>query len=552
MIFLFRAFISDIQCQLKNHQIKNSLRVYRGQRISTDEVKTLKQYLGQFISLNSFFSTSTDYRQALSFLNDPNAAENLEPVLFEIVADPKVATTKPFADISAFSEFPGESEILFMLGSIFRLDNVNHSSDDQVWIILMTLCSEKEHDLKNVLMYTKYELGCGQTNLRTLGKLLWQMGKLNLAEQYFTRLLKELSPNDPLLSDLYEDLGKIASHTGDYDKSVQWHKKSLALKNPNALAGVFNDDESSNSIVIPSIPANVQWAQNGATVAGGHGEGDATNQFNEPGGLFVDDGQTMVIADFANHRIIQWKIGDANGQVIAGGNGKGNGLDQLCWPIDVLIDNETDSLIICDLGNRRAVRWSRCSGITQGEILIDNIGCFGLAMDHQRNLYVSDFGKDEVRRYQIGDKNGTLVAGGYGQGDGLNQLNVPTYVFVDQHQSVYVSDRDSHRVMKWNKGPKEGIIVAAGQGEGNALTQLWRPNGLFIDTLDTIYVADLGNHRVMRWPKGAKQGPVIVGGNGLGEEANQFNSLEGLSFDRHGNLHVVDYYNHRVQRFSIE
>ncbi|CAF2851027.1 unnamed protein product [Rotaria sp. Silwood2] len=248
MIFLFRAFISDIQCQLKNHQIKNSLRVYRGQRISTDEVKTLKQYLGQFISLNSFFSTSTDYRQALSFLNDPNAAENLEPVLFEIVADPKVATTKPFADISAFSEFPGESEILFMLGSIFRLDNVNHSSDDQVWIILMTLCSEKEHDLKNVLMYTKYELGCGQTNLRTLGKLLWQMGKLNLAEQYFTRLLKELSPNDPLLSDLYEDLGKIASHTGDYDKSVQWHKKSLALKNPNALAGVFNDDESSNSI----------------------------------------------------------------------------------------------------------------------------------------------------------------------------------------------------------------------------------------------------------------------------------------------------------------
>ncbi|CAF4505402.1 unnamed protein product [Rotaria sp. Silwood2] len=259
----------------------------------------------------------------------------------------------------------------------------------------------------------------------------------------------------------------------------------------------------------------------------------------------------MVIADFANHRIIQWKIGDANGQVIAGGNGKGNGLVQLCWPIDVLIDNETDSLIICDLGNRRAVRWSRRSGITQGEILIDNIGCFGLAMDHQRNLYVSDFGKDEVRRYQIGDKNGTLVAGGYGQGDGLNQLNVPTYVFVDQHQSVYVSDRDSHRVMKWNKGPKEGIIVAAGQGEGNALTQLSCPNGLFVDTLDTIYVVDLGNHRVMRWPKGAKQGPVIVGGNGLGEEANQFNSLEGLSFDRHGNLHVVDYYNHRVQRFSI-
>ncbi|CAF3426856.1 unnamed protein product, partial [Rotaria sp. Silwood2] len=248
MIFLFRAFISDIQCQLKNHQIKNSLRVYRGQKISTDELNTLKQYLGQFISVNSFFSTSTDYQQARKFLNVPNAAENLERVLFEIVADPMVATTKPFADIRAFSEFPGESEILFMLGSIFRLDNVNRSSDDQVWIIRMTLCSEKEHDLKDVLIYMKHKLGSGKTNLRTLGKVLWQMGKLDLAERYFTRLLNELPPNDPLLGKLYKDLGELASLTGDYDKSVKWHQKSLALKDPNTLAGLFNDDERSSSI----------------------------------------------------------------------------------------------------------------------------------------------------------------------------------------------------------------------------------------------------------------------------------------------------------------
>ncbi|CAF3834701.1 unnamed protein product, partial [Rotaria sp. Silwood1] len=69
------------------------------------------------------------------------------------------------------------------------------------------------------------------------------MGKLDLAEQYFTRLLKELSPNNPLLGKLYKDLGELASLTGDYDKSVQWHQKSLALKNPNALVGILNDDE---------------------------------------------------------------------------------------------------------------------------------------------------------------------------------------------------------------------------------------------------------------------------------------------------------------------
>ncbi|CAF4966214.1 unnamed protein product, partial [Rotaria socialis] len=85
--------------------------------------------------------------------------------------------------------------------------------------------------------------------------------------------------------------------------------------------------------------------------------------------------------------------------------------------------------------NRRVVRWSRRSDTTQGEILIDNIKCYGVAMDEQRYLYVSDIERHEVRRYQLGEKNGTLVAGGNGKGDGLNQLNFPTYLFVDRQRN---------------------------------------------------------------------------------------------------------------------
>ncbi|CAF1206863.1 unnamed protein product [Rotaria sordida] len=245
-------------------------------------------------------------------------------------------------------------------------------------------------------------------------------------------------------------------------------------------------------------------------------------------------------------------MGDMNGQVVAGGNGQGNRLDQLHGPTDVLIDKETDSLIICDRGNGRVVRWSYRSGTTQGEILIGNIACVGLAMDDQRYLYISDTDKHEVRRYQIGDKNGTIVAGGNGKGAGLNQLDVPIYIFVDQQQSVYVSDWNNHRVMKWNKGAKEGIVVAGGQGKGNTLIQLSYPSGLFVDTLGTIYVGDSVNNRVMCWPKGTKQGAIIVGKNSEEAEANQLNYPIGLSCDRHGNLYVIDYNNHRVQRFSVE
>jgi sugar lactone lactonase YvrE len=305
-------------------------------------------------------------------------------------------------------------------------------------------------------------------------------------------------------------------------------------------------------IVIPNIPADARWVQNGVSAAGGHGEGNATNQLSSPNGLFVDDDQTMVIGEWGNNRITQWNMGDTNGQVVAGDHGQGDQLDQLIVPTDVLIDKESNSLIICDLGNQRVVQWSRRSGTTQGKILIGNVNCYGLAMDDQNYLYISDYQQDEVRRYQIGDKNGTLVAGGHGNGADLNQLNGPGYIFVDRQQTVYVSDYRNDRVMKWNKDAKEGTVVAGGQGQGDALTQLSNPQGLSVDTLGTIYVADEGNDRVMRWPKEAKQGTVIAGGNGQGAGANQFNGLEGLSFDRHGNLYVADVRNNRVQLFSIE
>ncbi|CAF2028410.1 unnamed protein product, partial [Rotaria magnacalcarata] len=147
-------------------------------------------------------------------------------------------------------------------------------------------------------------------------------------------------------------------------------------------------------------------------------------QLNGPRARFVDDNQTVVIADYWSHRIMQWKNGDTtNGRVVAGGNGAGNGLHQLQYPTDLLVDKETDSLIICDYYNRRVVRWSRRSSTTQGEILIGNIACYGLAMDEQRYLYVSGWNTNEVRRYKFGESTGTLGAGGNGQGTGLNQLN---------------------------------------------------------------------------------------------------------------------------------
>ncbi|CAF1345963.1 unnamed protein product [Rotaria sordida] len=298
------------------------------------------------------------------------------------------------------------------------------------------------------------------------------------------------------------------------------------------------------------IHPNARWQQNGLTVAGGNGYGNEINQLSYPCGLYVDDNQTIYVPDESNHRIVEWKRGATNGQVVAGGNGEGSGTHQLSNPLDVIVDKETDSLIICDYLNRRVVRWPRRNG-TSGETIISNVDCAGLTMDENGSLYIVDNEEHEVRRYGRGESQGTVVAGGNGSGNRLDQLYGPGYVFVDRNNSVYVSDGGNDRVMKWVKGAKQGIVVVGGQGEENDLTQLY-PRGVVVDELGTVYVSDAGNHQIMRWKKEATQGSVIVGGNGEGGQSNQLNVPFGLSFDRHGNLYVVDAGNHRVQKFNIE
>jgi tetratricopeptide (TPR) repeat protein len=92
----------------------------------------------------------------------------------------------------------------------------------------------------------KKQVGTAETNLRTLGKCLWKMGKFDLAEKYFTRLLNELQPDDPLNSILYEDLAELAALRGEYDMSVQYQEKSLKLK------GTKDVNETKSLVGLPS------------------------------------------------------------------------------------------------------------------------------------------------------------------------------------------------------------------------------------------------------------------------------------------------------------
>ena len=139
----------------------------------------------------------------------------------------------PVGHIWTIRDIRNESEVLFMLGSIVCLNQICHdqsSADARMSIIRMTLCSDHDNDLKQLYDHMKNEYHREETNLLSLGDVMLKMGKFDLTEKYYRRLLSDLPSNDPSLSTLYQRLGMVANAKGEYDTSLEWYQKSLEIK----------------------------------------------------------------------------------------------------------------------------------------------------------------------------------------------------------------------------------------------------------------------------------------------------------------------------------
>jgi hypothetical protein len=120
----FRSFIADLYGQLK--QLKrvaattstSSTIVYRGQLLSETGMNWYRACSpGKYLSFSSFVSTSADLNVSKMYLSSQNS------VRFEIQIDPSVKVVQPYADISEFSNFASEKEVLFAPGSVFKFED---------------------------------------------------------------------------------------------------------------------------------------------------------------------------------------------------------------------------------------------------------------------------------------------------------------------------------------------------------------------------------------------------------------------------------------------
>ncbi|UJR12001.1 hypothetical protein I4U23_016179 [Adineta vaga] len=230
-LFLFRFFIHDLDEQLNRRRYLNPIRVYRGQLMSTDELNILKKLTGKFISVNSFFSTSSNRAMALAYLGSHNVYESLHRILFEIDADPSKENVKSFADLSSLSYFP-EDEFLMALGSIFCIEKV-YLGENQIWFIEMILCSNNDGDLQHMISHMLQQYNQNNMGLILLGNHLIDMGNFNDAEKYLCRLLEQLSTKDKDIYKCYHALSKVSYENGNYHLCIDYLEKALKVLQNN-------------------------------------------------------------------------------------------------------------------------------------------------------------------------------------------------------------------------------------------------------------------------------------------------------------------------------
>lgn len=239
-LFSFRFFIQDLCEQLRQIQRKQGRKqfhVYRGQYISKQELNLLKKSKGQFISMNSFLSTSHNREISRMFIQDKLA--DLCGVLFEIDIDSCFPCERNiFADISLESHFRDEREVLFMLGTIFRLVDIRE--ENEFTVIRMRLChGNYDRDMEPLLEQIQMEND--ESRLCFLfGDVLHKAGMYDQAEQFYNRMLNQLENDHPLIAELWGGIGLVKKAKEEIEISSQWLNKALEkykqMNDPEGIA----------------------------------------------------------------------------------------------------------------------------------------------------------------------------------------------------------------------------------------------------------------------------------------------------------------------------
>ena len=241
------------------------------------------------------------------------------------------------------------------------------------------------------------------------------------------------------------------------------------------------------------------------------------NSLNHPSGVALDSNGNLYVADAGNSRVLYYPAGSTTATRLYGHGGDFT----YCFPNWVEGGPNADSLN----------------------------SPFGLVLDSADNLYVADTLNNRVLFYQSGSTTATRV---YGQGGSFstitantggviaNSLYNPYGLALDSNGGLYVSDTGNNRVLYFSSSSTTATRVY-GQGGlftsnisnngGISANSLYIPSGLALGGNGSLYVADTGNNRVLGYSPATLPSPGTPAMSMTGKSHPIYNGSDSPSLD---------------------
>jgi tetratricopeptide (TPR) repeat protein len=178
------------------------------------------------ISFNNFFLASQNQETCMNIvrlaIKDPESIG----ILFIITIDTSIS----FVILNKIDSYLGfDQEILLPIRSVFRISDIKQIDNNvQLWQVKLRLVTNDDLQLGSIIKSMR-KLVESKTDWYRLSELLVEVGEFDKSEEVYLAIINQTA-DDSKKADLYQQVGLLKKHRGDYIQTISFYEKALVIR----------------------------------------------------------------------------------------------------------------------------------------------------------------------------------------------------------------------------------------------------------------------------------------------------------------------------------